>query len=442
MDRVSQAESHLGSRPGKIFYGWWIILGGAVGTALGASLNFYGFSAFFVSLTREFGWSRSALSGVFSLSQLEGGILGPVEGYLTDKFGTRKMMLVGIPLMAVGFILLSRINSLLSLYLVYIPFIALGAGLGFFTPVSAAVANWFNKRRSMAFGILMSGVAVGGAVILPVLGWWISNFGWRHAAVAAGVLILAVGLPVAFVVRHRPEDYGYLPDGARPASKQDTPTVEDTAHEPSALATEQAEFRAMQSLKTQAFWLLGLSIALRSVVTSGLTLHFVAMMMDRGFSMPVASGFLGAVAFLSLGGRIGLAWLGDIVDKRYVLAASMGFMALAMLGISQAQSLSVVVALLFFYAIFYGGSVVLPMSLQADYFGRRAFATIRGMVHTVQTVGMVVGPVFAGLVYDNTGSYLLAFLGFAAAGFLAALLLVGIRRPSTRLAAPLGVRRA
>jgi MFS family permease len=122
--------------------------------ALSAGLNFYGFSAFFVPLSEEFKWSRTALSGVFSLSRLEGGLLGPFEGHLADRFGPRKMMLVGVPLMGLGFVLLSRVNSLTSLYLVYVCAITLGAGLGFSTPVAACVANWFHRKRSLAFGFL------------------------------------------------------------------------------------------------------------------------------------------------------------------------------------------------------------------------------------------------------------------------------------------------
>ena len=415
-------------------------MAGALVMAIHAGLNFYGFSVFFVPLISEFGWSRGVLSAVFSLSRLEGGLLGPVEGYFTDKFGPRRVMLVGIPLMALGFILFSRVNSLLSLYLVYILAIAVGSGLGSFTPVGAAAANWFRRKRSRAFGIVMSGVALGGATIVPLLGWWISTYGWRNAAVAAGVLILAAGVPIALIMRHRPEDYGYLPDGAGPASHGDTFRGETRVTEGTTPATGQAEFSAVQSLKTSAFWFLGISQALRSVVTTGFIIHFVAMMVDRGFSLSVASSLLGSVALLSLIGRLGLAWLGDLVDKRYMLAAAMGAMALAMLGLSQVQGFSLVLVILLVYSISYGGATVLSVALQADYFGRHAFGTIRGLLNTVQTVGMVLGPIFAGFVYDATESYFLAFVGFAVAAFLATLSLVGLRRPVTQPAVPTGVR--
>ncbi len=409
--------------------------------AMLGGLNFYGFSVFFASLSAEFGWSRTALSGVVSLSRLEGGLMGPVEGFLIDKFGPRKMMLIGVPLMGLGFILLGQINSLWQLYIVYILGIALGAGLGFFPPVSAAIANWFVRRRSMAFGIALSGMSLGG-LFLPLLGWWISTFGWRSAAVAGGVLSMAMGIPIALLMRHKPEDYGYLPDGAEPAQGEDASAAGTRVTEGVPPLAEQAELGPMQSLKTSAFWFLGTSYALRSMVTTGFTVHFVVMMVDRGFSQMAASSLLGAVAFLSLGGRLGLAWLGDRVDKRILLAISMGVMALTMLGMNLAQSWWLLMAILFVYAVAYGGSVVLPMGLQADYFGRHAFATIRGMFSTVQTWGMLLGPVFAGFVYDINKSYSVAFVGFAAACALSALLVAGIRRPVVPGAAPAHIVRA
>ncbi len=412
--------------PDGVFYGWWIVAGGSVLTAMGAGLNFYGFSAFFLPLSVEFGWSRSALSGVFALARLEGGFLGPVEGFLIDKYGPRKMMFIGIPLMGLGFVLLAGVNSLLALYLVYILTITLGGSLGTFAPATAAVANWFFRKRSRALGFVMSGVGIGGALLLPVLGWWISVHGWRSAAIASGILILTAGLPLAMVMRHRPEDYGLLPDGSGVSN-----TVPGTSRGTSRpRPVSGPEIGGLQSLKTTQFWFLGASLSLRAIVTTGFTIHFVAMMVDRGFTFVVASSLLGAVALVSLLGRIGVSWLGDFIDKRYLLAGTLGVTSLTMLAMTQVETQPLLIGALVLYAVAYGGSIVLPVSLQADYFGRKSFATIRGLMSTVQTVGTLIGPVFAGVVFDLTGDYLLAFAGFAVAGFVAMLLVAGIRRPN------------
>ena len=167
------------------------------------------------------------------------------------------------------------------------------------------------------------------------------------------------------------------------------------------------------------------------MVTAGVTIHFVPMMVDRGFSLTVASALLGSVALLSLVGRLGMGWLGDMADKRYLLAVAMGVMALTMMGLSLGHSVSLVLAILVVYAAAYGGCIVLPLALQADYFGRYAYATIRGLLNAVQMTGMLVGPIFAGLIFDVTGSYNIAFVGFAVASALAGVLLIGLRRNET-----------
>lgn len=398
-------------------------------SALSGGLNFYGFSAFFVPLSQEFGWSRTALSGVISLARLEGGFLGPFEGYLADKFGPRKVMLVGIPLMGTGFILLSQVESLLSFYLVYILAITLGSALGTFVPVNAAIAHWFIKKRSRAFGFVMSGVGVGGAIFLPLLGWTIVTYGWRPAAVAGGILILIIGLPVATVMRHKPEQYGQYPDGINPMTSQNDHSHSFDSNERS---REQAiqEFGPLQTLRTSSFWLLGTSVALRALVTTGFTIHFVAMMVDRGFSLPLASSLLGWVALLSLSGRIGLSWLGDFVEKRYLLAGALMVMAMTLVAMSLAKSFLVFMLILVIYSTAYGGSIVLPLPIQGDYFGRKSFATIRGLLSTVQTIGMMIGPIFAGITYDLTENYFVAFLGFAVAASLGSLVLLLLKKPS------------
>jgi sugar phosphate permease len=412
----------------RLFYGWWIAFAGAFSMALSAGINFYGFSAFFVPFEQEFKWTRTALSGVFSLSRLEGGILGPIEGYLTDKLGPRKVMLVGVPLMGLGFILLSRINSLTELYLVYVLAITIGVGLGFSTPVAAAVANWFHKKRSRAFGLLWSGVAIGGGGLVPLLTWIISAHGWRTAAFVSGIIIFAVGLPVAMVMRHRPEHYGLLPDGAQPEPQRDESAVPTGQESRQVRETGEAEIGPRECLKSPAFWFLAVSVSVRSIVISGIAIHFIPMMVDRGMSLTSAGSLFGSVAFLSIIGRLGLAWLGDLVDKRYLLASTLAIMGLTMLALSRVTGFALTVVVLAVYAVVYGGSTVLPLSLQADLFGRSSFATIRGLVNTVQTGGMLIGPLFAGFVYDTSQSYFIALLGFAAASFLAMILALGAKR--------------
>ena len=163
--------------------------------SIASGINFHGFSNFIIPLTNEFGWSRTVISAAFSFARLESGLLGPIEGFFVDRIGPRRLMLVGIPLMGIGYILLSRVNSLVAFFLVYILAITLGNSLGMSTPMTTAVANWFNRKRGLAFGIMWSGVGLGG-LLVPALGWTIDRFGWRDAAMFVGIGLIVVGVPI------------------------------------------------------------------------------------------------------------------------------------------------------------------------------------------------------------------------------------------------------
>ncbi len=249
-------------RKPKLFYGWWIVLGATIADALSGGFYLYGFSAFFMPLINDFGWSRAATSGAFSLSRIEGGLLGPLGGFLVDKFGPRKMMLIGMTMIGAGFILLSRIDSLVAFYLVFTLCIAVGVTLGIHQAVIVAVTNWFIKKRGMALGFASTGMGIGGALV-PVLAWLIVQYGWRDTAVITGLTFWFVGIPIALMMRHRPEQYGYLPDGETPEEHVTEGNPESTKAE-RLLSTNSEKRRASnrdisftvhQALRTKAFWL-------------------------------------------------------------------------------------------------------------------------------------------------------------------------------------------
>ncbi len=392
--------------------------------AMSSGINFHGFGNFIIPLSKEFGWSRTTVSAVFSLARLEAGFIGPVEGWAVDRLGPRKLMLVGIPVMGLGFILLSQVSGLFTFMLVYILGITLGNSLGMHVPASAAVANWFNRKRGLAFGIMWSGVGLGG-LLVPVLGWAIDVYGWRDASVYVGIFVIFVGVPVAALMRHRPEQYGFLPDGQIIPQKTSNGKLgknEDL----------EVDFTAREALQTSSFWFLSLSIMARSLVTGGVGLHLVPYFVGLGASPIEAAAYAGSVGVISIPGRFGLSYLGDYFNRRYMMAISLLFMTLSIVLLATADSLSSSIPGLVAYSISQGGISVIPQSIIADYFGRKAFATISGFRSSIQMLGIIVGPVVSGLVYDRTGSYEWAFLGFAAASIVSMLLVLMALPPSPR----------
>ena len=161
---------------------WWIVFAGCIAHAFNTGLSYFGLSAYFPAFEREFGWSRTAISGAFSLAKIEAGLLGPIEGYVTDRLGPRRIMFFGIGLMASGFLVLSTVDSLPMLYIAIVLGIVMGSSLGYNVPISLIIANVFRERRSLAFGVYRMGPGVSGALV-PFVGWIIGLWGWRTAAI-------------------------------------------------------------------------------------------------------------------------------------------------------------------------------------------------------------------------------------------------------------------
>ncbi len=427
-ERTPGSPEATGAAPAKgqgFFYGWWIVIAGGVGMAIASGINFHGFGNFIIPLTKEFGWSRTVISSVFSLARLESGLLGPIEGYFVDRIGPRRLMLVGIPLMGLGYILMSRINSLTAFFLVYVLGITLGNSLGMSTPMTAAVANWFNRKRGLAFGVMWSGVGLGG-LLVPALGWAVERFGWRDAAMFVGIGLIAVGIPIASVMRHRPEQYGYYPDGKAP---------DGTAAQRPSQADLSQDFTAREALGTSSFWFLSLSITARSLVSGGIGLHLVPYFVGLGASPVGAAALAGSVGVMSIPGRFGLSAMGDFVDRRYVMAASLAVMTVAIVLMARATTISGVIPVLVVFSAAQGGISVIPQSLIAEYFGRRSYATIQGFRSSIQMAGIIVGPIISGLIFDTTGSYTIAFLGFSGASVVSMVLVLFAKPPKRRLPA-------
>ena len=409
--------------PKKVFFGWWIAIGGSIAMAIQSGINFHGFGNFIIPLEDEFGSNRTVTSAIFSFARLEQGVIGPVEGWLVDRVGPRKMMLIGIPLMSVGWIILSRVDTLLAVFFVYVGVITLGSSMGVGMPCATAVANWFKLKRGMAFGIMWAGVGVGG-LLVPGIGWVIDSFGWRNASVVIGIGVLLLGLPIAALMRHKPEPYGYLPDGVE---KSETNLEDDGEN-----MSQTREFSASQALRTSSFWYLAASIGVRSLVSGGIGLHLIAYFIGLGMTPVGAAALAGSVGLMSIPGRFGLSVLGDYFNRRYVMVISLGMMSGVMLLMSTATSIASVIPALFAYAVAQGGIAVIPQSLIADYFGRKSYATIQGFRSSVQMIGIISGPILAGLVYDSTGSYQLAFYMFAVASLIAMFLAILAKPPKQK----------
>jgi MFS family permease len=402
---------------------WWLVIAGCLAHAVNTGLSYFGMSAYFPSFEREFGWSRTAISGAFSLARIESGLLGPLEGYATDRLGPPKMMFIGITVCALGFFFLSMVYSLPMLYAVIVLGIVMGSSLGNNMPVSVAIAQVFRERRSLAFGIYRMGPGLSG-VLVPVIGWMIGLCGWRATAVASAVLMFVVSFPLAVVISKIYRDHQ---DAANeePESKTDP-------HPATHPAADQ-EFTLKEAMRTQSFWTLSIAMALRHLVTEGVSVHFVILLVDRGWTTAAASTLLGVSAFIGAPARLGMAWLGDLYDKRRLIMGLLVSLCVSVLFMGWTAHPYFFTIFMVIYSLAYGGLASLQEPIRADYFGTRSFATIHGMSRSVTTAGTFMGPILAGFFYDLTKSYTVAFTLFAAVSLLSMLCMFLAKPPNKAL---------
>ncbi len=409
MDSVSPGVEVERRRKPRIFYGWWIVGGCFSLQMLVGSLMIHSFTAYFPLLQSQFGWSRSVLSGAFALSRAESGLLGPLQGWLIDKFGPRVMVRGGMLLFGLGFIMFSRLDSVLDYYVAFL-LMALGSSVGGFLTVATTVVNWFERRRGVAMGIAMSGFGIGG-LLVPAIAWSLTELGWRQTAFVSGVVIIVLGIPIGQLFRQRPEQYGYLPDGATP----------DTAGESEALdrntpAADQVDgFTAGEAMRTPAFWLLSLGHSLALLTVGAVSLHLVPHIMESvGLSITAASGAVAVMTVFNIVGQIGGGFLGDRFSKRMLAALAMLVHSVAMLTLAFASSVPMVYAFAVMHGTAWGVRGPMMTTIRADYFGRAAFATIMGFSSLVVMIGMTTGPLFAGFMADVFDGYRVPFVVIAA----------------------------
>ena len=409
MDSVSPSVEVERRRKPRIFYGWWIVGGCFSLQMLVGSLMIHSFTAYFPLLQSQFGWSRSVLSGAFALSRAESGLLGPLQGWLIDKFGPRVMVRGGMLLFGLGFIMFSRLDSVLDYYVAFL-LMALGSSVGGFLTVATTVVNWFERRRGVAMGIAMSGFGIGG-LLVPAIAWSLTELGWRQTAFISGVVIIVLGIPIGQLFRQRPEQYGYLPDGATPDS-----AGESEAPDRNTRAADQVDgFTAGEAMRTPAFWLLSLGHSLALLTVGAVSLHLVPHIMESvGLSITAASGAVAVMTVFNIVGQIGGGFLGDRFSKRMLAALAMLVHSVAMLTLAFASTVPMVYAFAVMHGTAWGVRGPMMTTIRADYFGRAAFATIMGFSSLVVMIGMTTGPLFAGFMADVFDGYRVPFVVIAA----------------------------
>jgi sugar phosphate permease len=391
--------SFVSDRP-KLFYGWWMV-GAAVGLQfLQAGMVTQAFGAYLAVLSEEQGWSKTALSGAAALQQMEVALLGPVLGWLIDRFGPKVFVRCGVFVFGIGLCLLSQVHTLPTFYGAFIV-IALGSSLCGFFPLNVALIHWFERKRARALSAMSFGLAMGG-IMVPLVAQSITSFGWRSTAFASGLLAIAIGLPLAFVIRNRPHEHGEFVDGV-----EEKPEVSQGA------ASEQRQtrdFTAREALRTQAFWLISLGHGFALFAVHAVSVHAITHLKQHlGYSVAAASLVISLVTACQILGVL-LGWvIGDRYRKRLIAAGCMLAHGVGLLLLTYAVSLPMVIAFAVLHGTAWGLRGPFMQAIRADYFGPSAIGMILGLSFMIIVIGQVGGPIIPGIFADLTGDYRLGF---------------------------------
>jgi sugar phosphate permease len=407
----------------KTFYGWYMVAAGSGLQFLQAGLMTQAFGAYVAVLQQERGWSKTALSGAAALQQMEVAILGPLLGWFLDRFGPQWIIRIGVLMFGSGLMLLSLTDTLLEFYAAFIV-IAFGSSMCGFFPVNVALIHWFERWRARALSSMSLGLALGGFSV-PLVAWSLVTFGWRATAFSSGVIAICVGLPLALVMRRRPEDYGLRMDGV---SENDSSHQDQTAK--NSEDQETRDFTAREALRTPAFWLLSLGHGFALLVVHAVTVHSITHMSEGlGYTVAQASLVYTLLTLSQIGG-VGLGWLiGDRYDKRLIAAACMVAHMTGLLLLTYAVALPMVLAFAVLHGAAWGLRGPFMQALRADYFGRSAIGMILGLSFMIIVIGQVGGPMVAGIFADATGNYRAGFTILALLAGLGSLFFLLAKRP-------------
>ncbi len=412
------------------FYGWVVLgclccagfarQGGAVATL----------SVFVEPLTRQFGWSRTALSGAVSLGGVLAALAAPLIGPMLDRHGSRLALSFAVLVTGVAMLLLSLIHSLPMFYLLFCLARMNWAG-PFELGIYGALNNWFVARRALATSIVTV-AQMAGLMAMPLIAELAMRAdGWRGGWLAIGITVLAIGfLPVALLMVRRPEDLGLEPDRRPLAMPRDRENM---------AAPLEPSFTRRQAVRTSAFWLLLLYTVLVYPVQAGVSLHQAANLIERGVAPTVAAATVSLFSLMSAVASAACGLLPRALPLRYPLAVTGGFLVastLLMSGISSALT-GAIAAALFGFAI--GGVLTLLPLAWADYFGRANYGAIRGLALSAQVLAQASGPLLSGALRDWTGSYVRSLQCFAVLSGLSIVAALASRRPraaASRPAAP------
>ena len=446
----------------RFFYGWVVLAAAFVIITMSIGTLFT-LGVFLKPIEDSMGWSRSGIGAIGLFNWVVMGVGGVVSGFVSDRLGTRRVVLVGAVLLGLGLVLSSHVQDVWQLYVTF--GLLVGAGVStFYVPLTVLAIKWFDGRRGMAAAVVSTGNGLGILALAPLTRWLINEFDWRVAFLVLGNLAWVVVIPSALLLKgpagrpggglpfsssgssaagaqrwppHSPS--GGLPAGGLPfsssgssaAGAQRWPPHSPTGGQPAGglPAGGQPVAGGAAPWATWPFWAIALTHFCCCAAHSGPLFHLVSHAMDQGVDRMAAASILGASGLTSIFGRVGAGIVADRVGAKPTLLAALTLQAVLVLFYLFAAGTGGLYVVSLAFGVAYGGAMPLYALVTREYFGERILGTAYGGVFFISCIGMGLGSYAGGAIHDALGTYQWLFLGSFAIGAMAIVLGVTLRPP-------------
>lgn len=399
----------------KLYYGWIVVAIAFVTMAI-VSPAWFSFSLFYPQIFTEFGWTRAATAGAYSLNLLISAVLSPFVGLLIDRYGPRVVMPMGALVLAAGFVGAGQIHQLWHFYLWFGTVAAIGFCAVQVVPNTTLVSTWFVRNRATALGIIMGAIGLGRLVLFPLIQFMISHVGWRRAYVGLAIIIAVIVAPLILILqRHKPADKGLENHPEVSSEASAAASVGPSRREMMVVDRQWAEteWTLKKAAQTYRFWAVSLLFAVFSGVTFLIGVQVVAYMTAAGISSIMAASFIGLQGLMSTAGNFVGGILSDRVGRERTLTLSVVIYVVGLftLGVLEKHPHA---TLLYVYAVFFGIGLGMnfpaSMATSADIFQGKRFGSIFGAMNLIAGFGGAFGAWLGGYLYDVTHSYRAMFM--------------------------------
>ncbi|MDD5289174.1 MAG: MFS transporter [Dehalococcoidales bacterium] len=390
-----QSSPVIEVRTPRLFYGNIIVLFSFIIQMIAWGTQF-SFGVFLKTVSSEFEWTRAAISGAYAVNTLLIGVFGIFAGKLSDRYGPRLVLTVCGLLTGLGYLLMSQINAIWQMYLLYGVLISAGMAC-IWVPLIAMITRWFVRRRGFAIGIVASGTGIGIAIMPPLADYLISNYSWRISYVIVGIIMLGGTILAAQFLKRDPGQIGLSAYGADPAKT-------------GSLNLEHHGVSVQEAFRDRRFWIISTMFFCSNYSLQAVFVHIVPHATDIGIASVTAATIMSILGFIAVGGKLGMGGIIDRIGNKRVAITYFLLFSVAFFWLLAADELWMFYLFAVIFAVGWAGFAVLQAPIIAEYFGLRALGTIFGLATFATQMGGAVGSFLTGFIFDVSGSYHPAFI--------------------------------